>query len=372
MHFNINQGGRWERFCKSIYQKVDLYTEGRRARRSCVRQLNNIGGGYRSSKYEFRSQVLPFWSQYGIKPNKIWYDLYCYKDNKYDPYYVPEDIYWNKVYPALNKVSFRHAYTDKCFYDRLFPFLKQPRTIIKNSNRCFYDGSGNIINYSQAKSILESEDRFVIKPAIYSGEGVNIFFYDREVNHELEMNNLMDLYNSDYIVQEIAEQHSVLANIHSKSLNTIRVISFIFQERVHISSSILRMGAEGSRLDNISAGGIACPIRPDGRLEEKALNRHSQWITSHPGGAVFSEIKIPSYHHILEAVQRAHKDIPHFRLIGWDFSIDTSGEPVLIEYNGAPSLNQVTCGPLFGEITEHVLDSIFINKSRSAEYVAVN
>ena len=82
MHFNIKQGGRWERFCKSIYQKVDLNAEARKARKSCERQLSKINGGYRGSNYEFRSQVHPFWSQYDIKPNKIWYDLYCYKDDK--------------------------------------------------------------------------------------------------------------------------------------------------------------------------------------------------------------------------------------------------------------------------------------------------
>lgn len=369
MQNKIYQGRLWERFCKSIYQKVDLYAEGRKARKSCLRQLDNIKGGYGGSNYEFRSQVIPFWGQYGIKPDKMWYDLYCYKDDKYDPKYIPEDIYWNKVYPALNKVNFRHAYTDKCFYDRLFPYLKQVPTLIKNSNSCFYDGAGNIISYSQAKSILESEKSFVIKPAIYSGEGVNIFFYDRENTNQMDIDDLMMLYNSDYIVQEIAKQHSVLANIHSQSLNTIRVISFIFEEKIHISSSILRMGVAGSRLDNVSVGGLACQIRPDGRLENKAMNKSSQWMTSHPDGAVFSEILIPSYNKVLEAVRRAHKDIPHFRLVGWDFSIDKKGEPVLIEYNGAPGLNQVSCGPLFGDLTEAVLNSIFVKTKQNLPHM---
>lgn len=182
----------------------------------------------------------------------------------------------------------------------------------------------------------------------------------------------MKLYTSDYIIQEIAEQHSILANIHSKSLNTIRVISYLFEEKVHISSSILRMGVSGSRLDNVSAGGLACPIRPDGTLEDKAINKSSQWITSHPDGAIFKEIKIPSYQRILDAIQRAHRHIPHFKIIGWDFSIDASGEPLLIEYNGAPGLNQVTCGPLFGEHTALVLYSIFIKEAEPTRHVKPN
>lgn len=372
MSIKVNQAGGWERFCKTIYQKVDLYAEARKAQRSCIRQLNNIEGGYKGSSRLFRSQVLSFWSRYGIKPDKMWYDLYCFKDGKYDPRYIPEDIYWRKIYPAFNKTGFRHAYTDKCFYSKLFPYLKQPRTIIRNSNHSFYDGSGNIISYVQARSILESEKRFVIKPAVYSGEGVNIFFYDKEDNHDFDYGKLMELYGSDYIVQEIVTQHKVLASIHPQSLNTIRVISFLFQGEVHISSSILRMGVAGSRLDNVSAGGIACPINPDGRLDKKAINRQSQWVTSHPGGAVFNEIRVPSYEQVLAAIHKAHKDIPHFRIIGWDFSIDKHEEPVLIEYNGAPGLNQVSCGPLFGEYTESVLNSIFLNETKTAEYAVVN
>ncbi|NLP33675.1 MAG: hexapeptide transferase [Clostridiales bacterium] len=372
MRIKINRAGNWERICRSIYQKVDLYMEARKAQKSCRRQLAKLNGGYSGSKHSFRTQVLPFWNQYGIQPDKMWYDLYCYKDSEYDPRYIPEDIYWRIIYPALNKPSFRHAYTDKCFYSRMFPFLKQPRTILKNSNHCFYDGSGNMISLTQAKSILEAEKHFVIKPAIYSGEGVDIFFYDREDNPNLDFNHLLKTYGTDYIVQDIVKQHEVLEAIHPKSLNTIRVISFLFQGEVYISSSILRMGVGGSRLDNVSAGGIACPIHSDGRLHSKAINRASQWVMCHPGGAVFKDIKIPSYDRVISEIRRAHKNIPHFRIIGWDFSIDEAGDPVFIEYNGAPGMNQVSCGPLFGELTESVLDAIFNNQAALATYVAAN
>lgn len=358
----INQAGGWERFCRSVYQKVDLFMEARKARNACRYQLAAVNGGYRGSNHLFRSQVLPFWSRYGIKPKKMWYDLYCFKDGRYDPRYIPEDIYWKKIYPALNRPAFRHAYTDKCFYNHLFPHLKQPRTVLRNSNNCFYDGAGNIIDISRAKSILESEERFVIKPAIYSGEGVDIFFYERDENRDIDFLELMKSYGSDYIVQGIAAQHRTMASIHPKSLNTIRVISFLFRGEVHISSSILRMGVGGSRLDNVSAGGLACPILPDGRLAEKAMNKYSQWVTSHPGGTVFADIRVPSYELVLAAVRKTHKSIPHFRIIGWDFSIDESADPVLIEYNGAPGMNQVSCGPLFGDLTESVLNTIFLNE----------
>ncbi len=362
MQKRINQAGSWERFCRSFYQKVDLYTEARKAQKFCRLQLKKFEGGLRGSSELFNTQVVSFWNKYGIKPKKMWYDLYCCKDGKYDPRYIPEDIYWQKIYPVFNRPEFRHAYTDKCFYSQLFPYLKQPRTILRNRNNCFTDGFGRFISFEQAKSILESEKRFVIKPAIYSGEGVDVFFFERADKPVLNIEELMKSYGSDYIVQEVVTQHKILAAIHPESLNTIRVISFLFQGEVHISSAILRMGVGGSRLDNFSAGGIACPILPDGRLEDKALDNDLQWITSHPNGTEFARVKIPSYERVVETIRRAHKDIPYFRIIGWDFSIDRDGEPVLIEYNGAPGMNQVSCGPLFGELTESVLNTIFLNE----------
>ena len=78
MQTKINQAGRWEKFCRSVYQKVDLFAEARKARNSCRRQLETIKGGYRGSNHLFRSQVLPFWKKYGIKPKKMWYDLYLF------------------------------------------------------------------------------------------------------------------------------------------------------------------------------------------------------------------------------------------------------------------------------------------------------
>ena len=213
---------------------------------------------------------------------KMWYDLYCFRMQNMIRYI--EDLYWQLSY--IQQTKFRHAYTDKCFYNQLFPYLNQPRTILRNSNHCFFDGAGNIISFAQAKSLLESEQRFVIKPAIYSGEGVDIFFYEKDNNSNIDFQDLMQSYASNYIVQEVVAQHKTLASIHPQSLNTIRVISFLFQGEVHISSSILRMGVAGSRLDNISAGGLACPILPDGTLEKEAMDKQSQWTTSHPGGAI--------------------------------------------------------------------------------------
>jgi hypothetical protein len=364
MSRRVNQADYLEAKFYSNYQRLDLALEAKKARKNCRLKLRALNGGLNGSKEDFEREVLPFWSKYGIKPKKMWYDLYCYSEGKYDPLYIPADLYWEKVYPALNMVSFRRAYTNKCIYDQLFPYLKKPGTILRNVNGIFTDGVGTIVSFEDAVGILEKRDSYVIKPAFYSGGGRDIYFHvagegDIDV---IDTAALLNSYKSDYIVQELVEQHDVLASIHPQSVNTVRIISYLFGGRVHISSSILRMGTSGARMDNYSIGGVACRIGLDGRLATHAFDRSWQWVSSHPSGAVFEEIQVPSYDRILECVQSVHPELPFFRIIGWDFAVDKSGEPVFIEYNGAPDLNQVSCGPMFGNLTESILDFVFLEK----------
>ena len=80
-------------------------------------------------------------------------------------------------------------------------------------------------------------------------------------------------------------------------------------------------------------------------------------------GVKFAEIKVPCFDKVIDTVKNAHKRLAHFKLIGWDFSVDTCGDPVLIEYNTCPGANQISCGPTFGDITDRVLDEFFINRT---------
>ena len=49
--------------------------EARQARKACRNQLETIKGGYQGGDQLFKATVLPFWSKYGIKPKKMWFDF---------------------------------------------------------------------------------------------------------------------------------------------------------------------------------------------------------------------------------------------------------------------------------------------------------
>jgi len=60
MYKIVNRAGRWERFCRSIYQKVDLSMEAKNARKRCKQNLETIKGGFRGSKSIFARRCFLF------------------------------------------------------------------------------------------------------------------------------------------------------------------------------------------------------------------------------------------------------------------------------------------------------------------------
>jgi len=171
-------------------------------------------------------------------------------------------------------------------------------------------------------------------------------------------------YKGNFTAQKLVKQHADLNKIHAKSLNTIRVISFHFENEVHILSAQLRMGAGDARIDNYSAGGIACAIKENGYLEDEAITKQYTWTDHHPSGVKFNTIKVPCFDKVVAEIKRLHPMLPYYNIIGWDFAIDENGDPVLIEFNVTPGQNE--CGskmPSFGDLTEKVLEDVFITKS---------
>lgn len=334
-----------------------------REKASWVKQrLKLINNGYQGSSKEYRDTVISYWKKYGLKPKRFWFANYCNGLDAYDPRYLPDTVYYRMILPYYNDISMRRAYTDKCIYKSLLRGVEMPDTIVKNIAGYYYNGDKDqIITLEEAKRICEKEEHLIIKPSINSGRGKRIAFYDRDKD---DLCAVLSSFGKDFVVQRIVSQHPDLARINRTSLNTIRVVTFRFNNDVHVLSTILRMGSSGSRIDNISAGGISCVIRPDGRLAEKAVTRKAVWTDKHPSGIAFKDIVVPNMHDVVESAKQLHLQLPYFDLIGWDFAVRDDGAPVFIEYNVMPEPNQVSCGPTFGDLTDEVLDDVLIKNQK--------
>jgi hypothetical protein len=153
-----------------------------------------------------------------------------------------------------------------------------------------------------------------------------------------------------------------MAKFHEKSINTVRVISFLYKDEVHILSTVVRIGGGDNEVDNVARGGYQCNILPDGHLDRVAYTKRANkrvFVEQDDKGMVFGEQVIPSFSEIIATVKREASRMGHYRIIGWDIAVDETGSPVFIEYNCNPGQNQMTSGPTFGDLTTEVLDEVF-------------
>ena len=65
-------------------------------------RVKRIGGGYHGTKEEYASTVLAYWKKFGLKPDRVWYDLYCDGMDAYDPRFIPDPIYFRYIIPYFN------------------------------------------------------------------------------------------------------------------------------------------------------------------------------------------------------------------------------------------------------------------------------
>lgn len=348
----------------NICESKRSYLIARKFDREAKIRLKLIKGGYRGSKREFEDYVIKPWAKYGVKPKKFWYDLFCGSKGKYDYRFIPDPLWYLKILSYFNNFPIFNAYADKGILSRILPDVKKPETVVKNIAGYYYNGDKEqLITQREAERLCEQEYHLIIKP--YRGsEGKGIIFYDKDNPDRPTVRDIFNSLKFGFVVQKIVRQHKDFARLNKDSVNTLRVLSFHFKGNVHILSAQLRIGGKGVRVDNVSSGGSACPVHTDGRLYEKAVNRQSKWSEISPSGVKYKDFVIPNYIGIIETIKRLHCQLPYFNIVGWDFTVDELGDPVLIEFNLKPAQNQIGCGlPTFGELTDEVLEDVFIKKT---------
>lgn len=361
----------------AVALRVRDYVNGRQSAkkyeytpRKVKARVRRIGGGYQGSAKEYRETVIRFWAKYGVKPKRIYYTLLCDGKDAYDPRFIPDPIWFQKIVPYFNCKPFAQAYSDKCLYSKLLPEVKKPDTVVKNMGGLFYRGDEDrLIPREEAERILAEEAHLILKPALGT-KGAGILFYDRDDEKSRRIPALLDAMGSNYVVQRIVKQHPDLARLNPGTLNTLRVISFRFKGEVSILSAQLRIGGAGARVDNVSAGGSACAVKPDGWLQEKSVTRKSTWTDETANGVKLSTIRVPNYEAVVETIKRLHDQLPYFNIVGWDFAVGEDGTPIMVEFNTQPGQNQIGGRvPTFGDRTDEVLEDVFIKKTLKNAFI---
>ena len=321
---------------------------------------------------EFEKESKLYWKEMtNIEIDPIWHSFYSYCNGIKDVRYVPENLYYAYIEPYYNKKQFSQCCDDKCYYSERFPDHvllgkgERPTTILRNISGLFYDSDFNILSRDKAIQLLAEEDSgYVIKESITGTGGNRLLFVDAGQRKSIkEIGTFFDNYSQNFVVEGLITQCKELEVLNSTSINTIRFITYMDERGVHVLSSVFRIGGKNSRTDNFSTGGIACGIDEKGDLKQVGYNqKFERYNGIHPNGTRFANHTVPRYAEAKELVTILHHRFGHFRIISWDIAISEDYKPVIIEFNLTPQsidFHQINNGPLFGYLTEKILEEVF-------------
>lgn len=230
-----------------------------------------------------------------------------------------------------------------------------PRVIAYFTNNKLYSVKQGFVEIS-FNELAKQGDQILFCKEMAGECGAGIFklkiengkFYKNDT--EISSNGLEKLIsNSDYIFQELVIQHHRMSELYSKSVNTMRLVTVrsLKDGKIHLMPSILRVGANGSFVDNTSQGGLAVGFDLEtGRLNQYGFHKPQFGLRTetHPdSGICLKEFYIPFIKEAEEKAMFFHSMLKDIHSIGWDIAIGENG-PIFIEGNDNWEIN----GPQVG------------------------
>ena len=309
---------------------------------------------------EQKKEINAYWKKLiGKEIPTYWHEYFYSRNGEFSVRYVPTCLYHSSLIYRLNMRPLTMAYTDKCSYDNYLPDVRRPETIIRNTNGYFFDERHPITKNEALERCRNLKD-VVIKPSMIGmwGTGVRIISTDNgRIDEKETVEELFDTFKENFIIQKKVIQHPEMSRLNPTSLNTLRVLSYHHGDEVVVLYAVVRIGRKDKLVDNETAGGINADIcLDDGHIKDCAYGTPSEKrILTTDVGTVLKGFEIPAFNDVISTVKELHKRLPYFNLIGWDFGVDDSGNPVLIEWNRCPDLSQPAHGPAFGDMTEEIV-----------------
>lgn len=193
-------------------------------------------------------------------------------------------------------------------------------------------------NLNKLSEFAARHENYVVKP-VYAAFGTavrieNIAMYDSvEDAHASYRRN-------GVVIEELIEQGEAMARIHAGSVNTLRIPTVIIKNEegepeIKLFHPSLRMGREGSFVDNFSAGGISALIDPEtGMIYTDGADKKGNSYLCHPdSGIQFRGFRIPEWEAAVAMVKEAAFMIPDNHYCGWDLAYTKERGWCMVEAN---------------------------------------
>lgn len=311
-------------------------------------------------------------------------DVYSYRlFSRYcgnNPNITPEGICRCKIEQVLNPLRYRPYYEDKNLYSQYMGDLNMPATYLRRI------GGGEILN-SEYSTVLREDvlslipavcNRVILKPSVDSCSGHGVMLFERKGNQWKSANSedilsrkFLIAYGGDFVLQEALIQHSYMAQFCKTSFNTIRISTYrsVVDGEPHILGSVLRIGHDGSIVDNAHAGGAVIGVNSSNGEIAKCMYDQYGVKSTCCNNIDFSKssFQIPNWNKIVEFAKEVTKRNKHHHLFALDIGLDVNGDPVFIEsnINGFGYWLFMFSGKTpFGEYTDEIIEYCAENQYR--------
>ncbi|MBO7493985.1 MAG: hypothetical protein J6T87_07575 [Bacteroidales bacterium] len=199
-------------------------------------------------------------------------------------------------------------------------------------------------NVEEFVSFCKKHSEVFIKPLEGSkGKGAHVYSYIDEDNAEAYCKELLT-EGSSWMVEERIKQSAEMGQWNETSVNTIRIPTFLRDDKFTVIWTRLRMGKKGAIVDNAGAGGIVVNVDPEtGVITSDGIDESYNHFERHPGsGLVFKGWQVPRWDELLKTVEELHRTVFSKHVyVAWDFALTDDGW-VVIEGNWGQLLGQQT------------------------------
>lgn len=324
------------------------------------------GWSIEERRLAYEQEVLPYWERFGLRPKRMWFELYGSRDHRMDPRSLPADLYYADLLPYMNNGLQHYGLMNKGYLDYLFHDVKRPETVVLKIEGIYCDAKRNLIQEKDAIRLCRERGGVLfLKRSISSKSGKGIFVFTPGTCTDEEICEIFENAGSSFIVQEKIRQHPRIESLNPASVSTIRILSLLLEDEVFVESAVLRVSSPDTPYVTVHDGGFYAEILEDGRLHAKVYDNTGAWF-DHGRGSFDDGFVMPSMDRVYAEVRRIHPRLGHFKCVGWDFAVDDHGDPVMIEFNVFPGLgcSQMTCcKPIFGNETDWILEDFFLRRT---------
>ena len=310
------------------------------------------------------AEVHKFWDKYAFayKNTPRTQAFFSALSGRFDPCYCEIGLMTYYMWRFYDQAQYHTAFHDKNYREFLFHDVPYTPAYIHRIRGQYYDQNFQHISYDRAMSTLEElvagrEEKLIVKPTP-GGGGNGISFIRRGDTKEEISEHLDAIKNDDLIIERFVKAHPSFAAANPTSLNSLRIVTFMYDGEIEVIAILFRMGAVSKEVDNFTQGGVACGVSEGGVCMDYGVDHWGNRYDVHPSGFRFAGHKLYGVDQAVALAKKLHERIPQFRQMSWDIAVDENGVATLIEMNprGEAGIYEAIGRLPFGKRTASIID----------------